>query len=290
MRGLTAREAIIPLMMRWPWRSARAGLGLVFTESSILAVRDSNAHHLTVSKEIPAGLANTSPVEPNFVSVSQVAQLAAEAAEELDARRLRACIVLPDLALTTIVHQPDAGGLDGARKALMARLPFPAEEARIDFWQGVEGEVLGAGIREAIIRQYEQIAEAAAGQLGWVDAASLVRIPEWAADRKSDEGLSAELILYDCHYAIVVFEAARLVDVRSKLRPAGDFAGAVAELGRLAALHHHPNVSRVVVSGDQAGPCAAALASSGTIEQVAVARDSESELLASCASNLLSRT
>ena len=276
-------------MLRWPWPKARAGLALVFTEGFVLAVREKNSHPVTVSKAIPSGLVNISSVEPNFDSVSQIAQLAAEAARELDAHRLPTSLVLPDLALTTVVCHPEAEGLDGAQKELMARLPFQQKEMRTDFWHGSEGEVLGACIREAIIRQYEQIAEAAAGELGWVDSASLVKIPEWAASRKPDEGLSVELVLYAQHYSVVVFEGARLVDVRSKLRAAEDFAGAVAELGRLATLYNQPNVSWVIVSGDQARLCAKALASAEIANKVDVVCDSEIELLTSCALSLLSR-
>jgi hypothetical protein len=243
MSALSARLA-------WPWRRSR--VGIAFTSRSLLAMKAGNGTR-AVHRELPPGLLVPGAVTPNIQSVRDVARVASEMIDELGARGSTAAILLPDLAVVSAVAS-------GAAPDLNARLGFPPSEARSDFWRGARGEVLAAAVRESVVRQYEQVVEAAECRLGWVDAASLARIPSWADRSASDPGLTVvEALLYSSHYFLAVFREGALADVRTRLRSGNDAGEIATELARLPAIYGVAALDAVTLSGEEAPLCARAL-------------------------------
>ncbi len=208
-----------------------------------------------IRRDVPPGLVVPGPVTPNIQSVSGVARLAWEMVGELEIRGATASMILPDLAVVSAVVR---NGRD-IKEELADRLAFPASEARLDFWKGGKGEVLGVAAREAVVRQYEQVVEAAECRLGWIDAASLVRIPAWTEASASEPGASVRAQLYRSHYALALFRGGELFDLRVRLRSGDDTDAVAAEIRRLPAMYGLPALSAVTLSGEGASACARAL-------------------------------
>jgi hypothetical protein len=215
--------------------------------------------------------------------VRDVARIASEMVDELGARGSTASILLPDLAVVSAVAS-------GAAPDLGARLGFPASEARSDFWRGMRGEVLAAAVRESVVRQYEQVVEAAECRLGWVDAASLARIPSWADRSASDPGLTlVEALLYSMHYFVAVFREGALVDVRTRLRSGDDAEDIANELARLPAMYGVDAIDAVRLSGEDAPRCARALLESRLGSRVSFEEGGEKKELEAALAAVLAR-
>ena len=241
----------------WPFDGPRAGVA--FSESLLVTVGygQQGAERVT---ELPEQLLQPSPSLPNVRSVAELARLVAESIEALGARPALVAVALPDLALTTAVLDATGrlGDADQLRR-LASRLTYPASEARADFWRSGGDRVLGAAVREAVIRQYEQVLDAAEVRIGWVDGASTARIPAWAAKAAPDDALRAWVQLYRSHYAIVVLRGRALLDLRWKLRSQGDGEAVARELARLPSVYQAPRFEALTLSGEDAGLTAEAL-------------------------------
>lgn len=269
----------------WPFRRAR--LGLAFSERFILAVRNGGPAQIA-RRELPDGLVAPSAVSPNIRSVSELAQLAEDALAELGARREGVVILLPNLSIVTALYASRRGVSDKQLEGEMgAKLAFPSGEARFDFWRGRLGEVLGAAVRDPVARQYEQVVEATDNRLGWVDGASLARIPIWAR-RAGRGGLDVQVQLFEAHYCLSVFADGVLVDLRIKLRRAGTLDGVQQEVARLPVIHGVPPRS-ITVLGEGATALASVLEEISELGQVQVEDDGEDRLLASAVMALLER-
>jgi hypothetical protein len=229
-------------------------------------------------------------IEPNVRSVRDLARLASEMVSELGGWGGTSAIHLPDLAVVSAVFPKAAAGSAHAAADLAHRLPFPASEARSDFWWGAKGEALGAAVREAVVSQYEQVVEAADCRTGWIDAASLARIPAWAeASASEPESAAVRAQLYLSHYVLVLFRAGELVDIRTRLRSGDDADAVAAEIGRLSAFYDLPDLRAVVVSGEGASDCARLLPEERFPAGVSVEYDGEEEQLEAALSRILER-
>jgi hypothetical protein len=272
----------------WPFRAAR--VGLAFSERFLLALRAGAPPGEVRRRDLPPGLLAPAVVTPNIPSVREVARLASELIDELHARRATVAVLLPDLTLVTaVVPSSDRRQNGDARAALAARLGFPASEARSDFWRGSKGEVLGAAVREAVVRQYEQVVEAADCALGWVDGASLVRIPGWAEASAPAAELTVRVQLYSSHYVLAVFRAGELVDLRTRLRSGDDVAGPAEEVLRLRTLYGVSSLSSVTFHGADASRCAREVGSDGGLGTIAAREEGEEGQLVSALAVLLQR-
>ncbi len=260
---MSALSARLP----WPWRRPR--VGIAFSPRALLALRAGNGRQpgrpmRKVRRDLPPGLLVPSAVVPNIQSVREVARLASEMVDELGGRGSTAALILPDLAVVSAVFpaSPREDRKPLASK-LSSRLGFPASEARSDFWRGGKGEVLGAAVRESVVRQYEQVIEAAECRPGWIDAASLARIPSWTDQSGSDPGtILVELLLYSSYYFLALFREGELLDVRTRLRAADDVDEVASELRRLPAIYGVAGLGAVRLSGEGASACARALSDS----------------------------
>jgi len=231
-------------------------------------------------------------VAPNIHSVREVAQLAAEIVDELSGRGTTASVLLPDLSVASAVFPPSHAGTErDLTSKLASRFGVPASEARSDFWKGAKGEVLGAAVREAVVRQYEQVIEAAECRPGWIDAASLVQVPSWADASQSDPGtILVEALLYLDHYTLVLFRGGELLDVRTRLRSGDDVDAVAAEIRRLPAVYDLPALGAVEVSGEGASACAGILADSRVEARLSLAGDGEERQLEAGLEALLRRS
>lgn len=271
----------------WPRRRPR--VALAFSDRFLLAVRAGEPGDV-LRATLPDGGLTPAPIVPNIPVVREVGKLAAAMIADIGARHQAVSVLLPDLSITTMLLAP--GELHGqeVEGALGARLGYPVSEARSDTWKGRKGEILAAAIRNAVVRQYEQVIEASDSRLGWVDGASLARIPLWADRATSDEGVTVYTQLYASHYFLAVFRSGELVDVRTRLRSAGDAESVAEELKRLPALYDTPSIGRLVLSGDGAALCATRLAEVPSVSQVSVSEDGEESQLAACLRALLQRS
>jgi hypothetical protein len=218
--------------------------------------------------------------------------LASEIVDELSGRRATAAVVLPDLAVASAVFSPSTGGSESDRRLdLGRRLGVAPSEARSDFWTGRKGEVLGAAVREAVVRQYEQVVEAAECRLGWIDAASLVRIPVWAeASASEPEAALVRAQLYGAHYVLALFRGGELVDVRTRLRSGNDADAVAAEILRLPAIYGVTAVRAVILSGEGASACARLISESWSEVQSFSEDEGEQVLLEKALSTILERS
>jgi hypothetical protein len=263
-----------------PWRRPR--VAFAFSSRQLLALRAGNGSR-AIRRDVPTGLVVPGAFTPNIQSVSDAARLASEMVGELESRGATASVILPDLAVVSAVFRGD----QPFRAEFAHRLAFPVSEARSDFWRGFRGEVLAAAARQAVVRQYEQVMEAAECRLGWVDAASLVRIPEWAEASGSQPGTTLRAQLYRSHYALALFRGGELVDVRTRLRSGDDADAVAAEIRRLPAMYGLPDLDRVTVSGEGAARCAQALSESNA--RVSAEDEGEETQLEAILSALLER-
>jgi hypothetical protein len=271
----------------WPFRPSR--VGLAFAERCLLAFRAGEPGELR-RRELPAGLLTPATATLNIPSVREVARLASELIDELHARRTTVSMLVPDLTLVTALIPSAALERNGdARSALAARLGFPASEARSDFWRGPKGELLGAAVREPVIRQYEQVLEAAECTPGWVDGASLARIPGWAEASATAPELTVRVQLYLSHYVLSVFRAGELMDLRTRLRPKDDVVGAAEEVLRLRALYGVSSLGSVTFHGADASRCAREVADDGALGTITAADEGEEGQLVSALAVLLQR-
>lgn len=282
MSALSARLA-------WPWRRPR--VGIAFSPHMLLALRSENGAR-AIRRDIRPGLLVPSAVAPNIHSVREVARLASEMVDELGGRGATASVLLPDLSVVSAVFPSSQGAAErDLGSKLASRFGVPALEARSDFWRGGKGEVLGAAVREAVVRQYEQVVEAAECRLGWVDGASLVRVPSWAEASASDPGTTLlRAQLYTSHYVLALFREGELVDVRTRLR-SGDDVGAVAgEILRLPAIYGVSALGAVALSGESASACARFLSESRVEARLSFEDDGEERQLEAALAALLLRS
>ena len=281
MSALSAR-------LTWPWRRSR--IALAFSPRVLLARRAGEGAR-TVRREVPPGLLVPSAAAPNIHSVREVALLAAAMVEELSGRGATAAVLLPDLSVSSAVVPPARGGERDLAADLGRRLGTAASGLRTDFWRGRKGELLGAAVLEAVVRQYEQVIEAAECRVGWIDAASLARIPSWADASQSDPGITVvEALLYHTHYVLALFRGGELIDLRTRLR-AGDDCGAVAEeIRRLPAMYGDFALGTVALSGEGASDCARILSEACPEARVSSEEGGEEKALETAISALLLRS
>jgi len=263
-------------------------MGLAVSQRSVVGVMSGDTPRV-IRRTIPRGLVEPAVATPNIRSVAELALLVEEVLAELGARRRHVALVLPDLCVTTVLF-PDRGGESDKKLwgELGRSLAFPRAEARHDFWRGRGKEVLGAAVRETVVRQYEQAVEASDYRLGWVDAASLVKLPGWAAPSSGD-GLDVQTQLYQGHYSIFVFRNGVLVDARTKLRAPGDVRAVERELLRLPRLHEVEKLGSLTLRGEDASSLATCVEGVDDVGRVQVVEDGEDPLLASCVVELLGR-
>ncbi len=275
--------------LAWPWRRTR--IGIAFSPRSLLAIRAENGAR-AVRRDLPPGLLVPGAVAPNIHSVREVAQLAAEIVDELSGRGATASVLLPDLSVASAVFPPSQAGTErDLASKLASRFGVPASEARSDFWTGAKGEMLGAAVREAVVRQYEQVIEAMECRPGWIDAASLVRVPSWADASQSDPGtILVEALLYLDHYTLVLFRGGELLDVRTRLRSGDDVDAVAAEIRRLPAVYEIRAPGAVTLSGEGASACARILSESRFEARLSVAGDGEERQLEAALEVLLRRS
>ncbi|MGH9323313.1 MAG: hypothetical protein ACRD21_17220 [Vicinamibacteria bacterium] len=246
MTALSARLA-------WPWRRPRVGLAFSRTMLLALGTREGGR---ALKAEIPPGTITPAVAAPNIQSMREVARLASEMIDELGGRGGEAAVLLPDLTIVSaLVPASRAIAERELGPELAPRLGFPPSEARSDFWRGRKGEVLAAAVRESVVRQYEQVVEAAECRLGWVDGASLVRVPAWVESSGLEPSAGVRLQLYRSHYVLAVFRAGELVDLRTRLRSSEDVDTIADEVLRLPAIYDLPSLGPVRVSGQGAAAC-----------------------------------
>lgn len=280
MSALSARLA-------WPWRRPRVALG--FSERFVLGLP---ARGRSTRREIPPGLLVPGPVLPNIQSVSEVARLASGMIDELGARGATVSMILPDLAVVSAVlpsrTSPTARDIGSE---LAPRLGFPISEARSDFWKGVKGELLAAAVREAVVRQYEQVIEAAECRVGWIDGASLARVPAWAEASASDSGtVVVRALLYGSHYVLALFRGGELVDVRTRLRSRDDVDAIAEEIRRLPAIYEFDAMGTVAVGGEGASDCARFLSQAGLDGRSSSEDEGEEKVIEASLAALLDRS
>jgi hypothetical protein len=268
------------LFATWPWRRPR--VGLAFAHRFLLG-RRAGEQALTVRRELPPGLVAPSVSTPNIQSVTDVAKLATEILDELSARRLPVSLVLPDLAVVTSFSPAS----DGGGRSVESRLGFP-QEARRDFWRGRKGEMLGAAVKETVVRQYEQVVEAAECEVSWIDCASLVRIPVWTEGSLVEPHLSVRVQLHPSHYFLVAFRAGELVDVRRRLRAPEDPSSVADEILRGPVIYGVDRLGSVTLSGEGALVCAGIL-ETARVTDVSVVEESEESQLVAALDELLRR-
>ncbi|HEY7819462.1 MAG TPA: hypothetical protein VIG29_14655 [Vicinamibacteria bacterium] len=269
----------------------RPRLALAFSAARLLAVRAGDASRVA-GRDLPKGLLSPSAVNPNIQSVRDLAQLASDVVDELSGRGGTASMILPDLAVVSAVLKPGERSKERDLEAELARrLAFPAVEARCDFWRGRHGEALGAAIREVVVRQYEQVVEAAECRLSWIDAAGLVRIPVWAETTAADPGTTLlRAQLYSSYYVLVLFRGGELVDVRTRLRAPGDSDAVAEEVQRLPAMYGVPRLDAITLSGEGASDCARVLSAAGLETRLSWEDEGEERQLEAALSTLLSRS
>jgi hypothetical protein len=263
------------------WLSRRPRVGLAFTERFLLG--RSTKDGALVRRALPDGLVVPSPSAPNIQSLADVAKLATEILEELDARRQPVSIVLPDRAVATAFSPASAGDV----QKVESRLGASSSGDRRDFWRGRKGEILGAAAKGVVVRQYEQVVEASECRPGWVDCASLVRIPLWTEGSLTEPGLSLRVQLYPGHYVLAAFRAGELVDLRIRLRTSGDASSVSEEIRRVPAFHGVTSLVSLTLSG--AGAEEAAAMVEGAARATSVVEDSEERQLEGALDELLRR-
>ena len=265
-----------------------------FSEGLVVVVacaEDVDIEPRVAFRSLEPGALAPSPGTPNFESVRDVARLTTEALEEVvpgpRPRRLTLGVVLPDLCVTTAVLSPSRGESERERIAeFHSKLPFPADEARSDTWRGSSGEILAAAVRLGVVRQYEQIVEAADCRIGWVDGASLSSLPRWLGDQAKNEGapadaLSLRILLYSSHYTVATRRGPELVGLRTRLRARGDGVAVAGELARIPSLFGARSIDRVFIAGADAEECAALLHQHVPEAKVDLADPSEAAILGS---------
>lgn len=271
------------------WR--RRGAGVAFTSHSVAAFNQSGERRFE-ARELPAGLIKTSAATPNVQSMGDLARVVEEALDAVGAAGERLAVALPDLAITTAVY-PKRGRTSARslRRELGATLPYPVGEARCDFWRGRHDEVLGAAVRDAVVEQYERIVEVVGCRLGWVDGASLCRIPSWAARPGRPGALQVYVQLYVGHYCLTVFRDGELLDTRTKLRTVDedDVELVAREIVRAPILHDSAEVGTIGLCGRDAAAVAAELERTGEAVEVRIIDDGEDRQLASSIETLLER-
>ena len=286
----------------WQWFQPSAGLA--FTSRAIVAFKKGgksgkNGAARFEIKVLPEGLVVVSPSQPNIQSVGEFAQIVETVLEAVGARRERLALALPDLAITTAVF-PGRGRASERelRKELASILPYAVGEARCDFWRGRRDEVLAAAVRDVVALQYEQIVEAVDCRPAWVDGLSLTRIPSWSrwSARSSRAGeLDVALQLYAGHYCLAVFREGELVDVRTKLRTAGDLELVCREVLRVPALHAssdsdaEDSIDSLSLFGADAARVATALEDSSRVRAIRIETDDEDRHLESSIETLVAR-
>ncbi len=282
MSALSARLA-------WPWR--RPGVGIAFSPHMLLALRAKNGAR-AIRRDFPPGLLVPSAVAPNIHSVREVARVASEMVDELGGRRATVSVLLPDLSVVSAVFPASSGATERDLGSILAsRFGFPSSEARSDFWRGGKGELLGAAVREAVVRQYEQVVEAAECRPGWVDGASLVRVPAWAQASASDPGTTLlRAQLYTSHYVLALFRDGELIDFRTRLRSGDDVDAVAGEILRLPAIYGVSALGAVALSGESASACARFLSESGVEARLSFEDDGEERQLEAALAALLLRS
>jgi hypothetical protein len=220
-----------------------------------------------------------------------VARIASEIIDELGCRGATVSMLLPDLSVVTAVLPSErSASARGVASELAPRLSFPVSEARIDFWRGGKGEALAAAVREAVVRQYEQVVEAVECRVGWVDSASLVRTPAWAEASRSDPGITLlEALLYSDHYVLELFREGELVDLRTRLRSRDDVDAVAGEIQRLPAIYGLGSLGKVALSGENASACARLLAEARLESRLSSEEEGEEKLLEASLAALLHR-
>ena len=273
------------------WSRHRPRWGVAFSDRFVLALRNDEVPK-SLTAELPIGALAPSAVTPNINSVSDVAKWTAELLEALGARpNETVALLLPDLAVTTALFETPTPGSDRQlRDAFRERLPFPETDARCDFWRGRADEVLAAGVRRSVVAQYESVLEAAACRLGWVDAASLARLPEWS-HKLSREGHDVSVLvqLYGSHYFVTAFRSGELFDLRLRLRSPGDLDVVTGELLRLPKLYESA-LSFLTLSGQDARKCAERLTSGKDLGTVTTERDGENAHLVAAIRTIIARS
>jgi hypothetical protein len=243
-------------------------------------------------RDLPPGLLVPGATSPNIQSVSEVARLASEMIDELGVRGAAISVLLPDLAVVSAVLPPERSlTMRDIASELAPRLGFPLSEARYDFWRGGKGEVLAAAVREVVVRQYEQVVEATECRVGWVDSASLARVPGWADATSSDPGVTVvEALLYADHYVLALFREGGLVDVRTRLRSEGDVDVVACEIRRLPAIYGFDALGPVALSGEGASACVRLLSEASVKARLSSEEEGEEKQLEASLSALLHRS
>lgn len=245
----------------WPWSRPRCGLAL--TRGRLLALGPGGRDE----RELPDGLITPDALDGNVQSVAELARIASESLERVAARGMRLALAMPDLALmTAVLPARERPGLRDATAVLARTTPYPLEDARVDAWRGRKGELLAACIRESIALEYQRVAEANDCALGWVDATSLARLPDWARTAAED-GLSIQVQLYDGHFCLSAFLGGELVELRIKLRGDDDLEAPEREVRRVPPLHQDAPIRSVRVFGRDSEALAARLGAEASAEE-----------------------
>jgi hypothetical protein len=146
-----------------------------------------------------------------------------------------ATLVLPHgVASLALLDPPkDTGLRDFVRFRLARGLPYPAEEALVDWLALGAGRVLAAAVRRGVVAEYESAAAAAGLGHERVDLAPLM-----AAAGLRGRGAGVHVILGDAALSLLAFENARLAAFRTRRRDPGprEASWLVAEAERTASL------------------------------------------------------
>lgn len=271
------------------WRKPMAGIA--FSGHSIVAVNKSGVRR-SDKRPLPDGLVESSATTPNVQSMGDLARVAEQAVEAIGVVGNRLALVLPDHVITTAVYSNrDRMSERALRRQLGASLPYPGNEARYDFWWGRHGEVLGAAVRDVVVRQYERIVETVGCRPGWVDGASLCRIPGWAARHSPPATIRVEVQLYTDHYCMAVFRDDELLDVRTKLRHAhtDDTELVVREILRAPLLYDAGRIDSLGLHGHDAATVASSVEDEPKVGEVRVGDGDEDHHLESSIEILLER-
>jgi hypothetical protein len=280
---------------------SRTGVGIALSDGSAVAVSVSpKEERRTVIRALEPGTLEPGPSAPNINSVRDVARVVNEALEELGSpgRGTPLSLVLPDRCVTTALFPSSRRESERALlREFRSKLVFPAEESRSDTWRGPGGELMAAAVRLPVVRQYEQVVEATECSLGWVDAATLSTLPEWLAsvsksrEKGAHDGshLILRILLFSSQYTVSVLRDGELIDLRTKLRVAGDARAVAEELRRVPTMYGASAVDRACVSGEDAEECASALSLDETFRRIDVSEPSETDLLAASIEALVRR-
>jgi hypothetical protein len=210
--------------------------------------------------ELPSGLVRPSPIEPN---ISDHAALEIRLHALVGSGKRSATpitLVLPDLCVRATMLELDAVPARPAERDALVRWKlaqdsaFPLADARVVSQQVAPKSVLALAVREAVLRQYEEVCTAIGLHPVSVEIAGF-RLWRELADTLPSAKPVVWLSLLDGGFTLFIHHAGRLMFLRTKRQsePGGDgvFRDLAESLAYYAEAHPQEPPSRIVVLSEQ---------------------------------------